>query len=104
MWVPPGGHAEPGEDLLDCARREFLEETEYRTSDLNHLRAVVDTTPGFPSIELTIYWTWYDGKQPIVCHEGQALEFVSRSQAEALNIPSLLLAAWDQALECSGLT
>ena len=37
MWVPPGGHAESDELMLDCARRELREETEYDASDLRFL-------------------------------------------------------------------
>jgi 8-oxo-dGTP pyrophosphatase MutT (NUDIX family) len=104
MWVPPGGHAEAGESMLDCARRELREETEYRVEALEPLVDVLDTAPGFPTNELSIFWAWYDGVQPIVCHEGQALEFVHRSRAGALAIPASLLAAWDSALERSGLS
>lgn len=104
MWVPPGGHAESGEAMDACARRELLEETEYAIADMNFLMEVHNTAPGFPTNALTIYWAWYDGVQPIVCHEGQALEFVHRSGAGALAIPAPLLAAWDLALARSGLT
>lgn len=34
-WGFPGGHVEPGEDPVDCAKRELLEETGL---DLLHLR------------------------------------------------------------------
>ena len=104
MWVPPGGHAELGESMDECARRELLEETEYSIADMNFLMEVQDTAPGFPTNALTIFWAWYDGVQPIVCHEGQALEFVHRSGAGTLAIPAPLLAAWDLALARSGLT
>jgi 8-oxo-dGTP pyrophosphatase MutT (NUDIX family) len=103
MWVPPGGHAEEGETMLDCARRELLEETEYQASQLHFLMHTHDTAVGFPTNDLAIFWAWYDGVQPIVCHEGQALEFIHRSKAGALAIPAPLLAAWDAALERSGL-
>ena len=98
MWVPPGGHAEEGESMLDCAHRELLEETEYRAGELNFVANLHDTAPGFATNALTIYWAWYDGVQTIVCHEGQALEFVDRQSAGALAIPAPLLAAWDSAL------
>ncbi|MBI2770775.1 MAG: NUDIX domain-containing protein [Burkholderiales bacterium] len=103
MWVPPGGHAEPGEAMVDCARRELREETEYRLDEPIFLMEVLDQAPGFPTNELAIFWAWYDGVQPIVCHEGQALEFIGRSKAGALAIPPVLLAAWDTALARAGL-
>ncbi len=99
MWVPPGGHAEPGEAMIDCARRELLEETEYRANELHFLIETMDRAPRFPVHALTIFWAPYDGLQPTVCHEGQALEFVLRSTAAGLAIPEPLLAAWDSALE-----
>jgi len=37
MWGLPGDHAESGESMLDCARRELREETEYNASDLRFL-------------------------------------------------------------------
>ncbi len=99
MWVPPGGHAEPGEAMLACALRELREETEYKAGSLNFLMAFHDIAPGFPTSELAIFWAFYDGLQPVVCHEGQALEFVLRSAASRLPIPAPLLAAWDEALK-----
>jgi predicted NUDIX family NTP pyrophosphohydrolase len=32
-WTIPKGEVEPGEDLVDVARREFLEETGHRVGD-----------------------------------------------------------------------
>ena len=88
--------------MVDCARREFLEETEYRIEHMQFLCEILDAAPGFPTQNLTIYWTWYDGVQPITCHEGQALEFVHRTEVGHLAIPPSLLAAWDRALDCAG--
>lgn len=104
MWVPPGGHAEVGESMLDCARRELREETDYDAADLQHLLSFDDTVEGWPEYRLSIFWCWYDGIQPVACHEGQALAFVERSLAANYPIPTYLLNAWDAALVAAGST
>jgi 8-oxo-dGTP pyrophosphatase MutT (NUDIX family) len=96
-WVPPGGHAEPGEDIEDCARREFLEETEYRCGELHHLMRFDDQV-GDNVIDLTMFWARYDGRQAIVCREGQALEFVARDDFVGRDIPAYLVDVWDAAI------
>ena len=100
MWVPPGGHAEPGETIEICARREFLEETEYNCSNLKRLTEFEDHVQGWPTYQLTVFWAKYDGVQRIHCNEGQALEFVRRDDAGSYNIPSYLMNIWDMALKC----
>ncbi len=104
MWVPPGGHAEMGESMLDCARRELREETEYDAPDLQFLLSFDHIVEGWPEYQLTIFWCWYDEIQPVACHEGQALVFVERSMAANYAIPTNLLNAWDAALAAAGLT
>ena len=104
MWVPPGGQAELGESMLDCARRELREETEYDASDLRFLLSCDDTVEGWPAYRLTIFWCWYDGIQPVICHEGQALAFIERMMAANYAIPAYLLNAWDAALAAGGAT
>lgn len=36
-WQFPGGHLENGESVIECARREVLEETSLRVKDCRHL-------------------------------------------------------------------
>ncbi|MEI8173109.1 MAG: NUDIX domain-containing protein [Deltaproteobacteria bacterium] len=98
MWVPPGGHAVPGEAIETCARRELLEETDYHCSDSQWLVDLEDCVDKWPPYQLTVFWTYYDGVQEIRCKEGQALEFVRREDASSYNIPSYLMDIWDMAL------
>ena len=98
MWVPPGGHANSGELILDCARRELKEETEYDALDLRYLLSLNDFLDGWPAYHLTIFWCWYDGIQTIACNEGQSLAFIERAVAGNYAIPLNILKAWDSAL------
>lgn len=98
MWVPPGGHAEPGESILECARRELCEETAYDAADLHYLMSYDRSVKGWPAYQLTIFWSRYDEVQSVVCHEGQALAFIQRTMAANYPIPKHLLNAWDAAL------
>lgn len=100
LWVPPGGHCEPGESAEACARREFTEETAYSIGDgLHYLtRFVDDYIEGPPVSWLTVFWARYDGVQQPVCLEGQELVFVKRERAPALQVPEYLVRVWDSAI------
>ncbi|MEW5984302.1 MAG: NUDIX domain-containing protein [Acidobacteriota bacterium] len=99
LWTPPGGHREAGESIVACARREFEEETLYRLGDLHLLTAFVDDhVDGAPPLKLTVFWTMYDGVQPLECREGQALEFIRREDAPSYPIPGYLIDVWDRAI------
>lgn len=101
MWVPPGGHAEPNEDIKTCARREFLEETAYNCSNLQFLTEFEDNVKGWPPYLLTVFWTYYDDVQRLQCLEGQELKFIKRNKADSYEIPKDLLKLWDMALMAS---
>jgi ADP-ribose pyrophosphatase YjhB (NUDIX family) len=101
LWVPPGGHADPGESMSDCARRELREETEYDALDLRFLMAVDRNYEDGAAYRVTYFWCWYDEVQSVVCHEGQALAFVDRSAAASYPIPIHIFEGWDAALAAS---
>jgi len=98
-WVPPGGHLDSGESREECARRELREETAYDAHVLHWLSSFLDTHDAdWPPYELTIFWTRYDGVQPVRCLEGQALEFIRREDAARYDIPAYLVREWDAAI------
>jgi 8-oxo-dGTP pyrophosphatase MutT (NUDIX family) len=105
LWVPPGGHCEPGESAEACARREFAEETAYRLGDDLHrlTRFVDDNVEGAPPFRITVFWAWYDGVQQPVCLEGQELAFIERERANALRVPEYLVRVWDAAITAAKL-
>jgi 8-oxo-dGTP pyrophosphatase MutT (NUDIX family) len=104
MWGPPGGHADPGESMNDCARRELQEEAGYEAADIQFVLSFDDAVEGFPVYQLNVFWCWYDGVQSITCHEGQELAFIERSAAAHYAIPLPIMRAWDAALAAAGIT
>lgn len=104
LWTPPGGHREPGESILACARREFEEETAYRLGELYMLTEFVDDhVEGHPPLKLTIFWAMYDDIQQVECREGQALEFVRREDASDYPMAEYLVDIWDHAIRAGTL-
>jgi ADP-ribose pyrophosphatase len=55
MWEVPAGRLSPGEDPVDCARRELLEEAGVRAGRIEHLTTVW-ATPGFSDERIHLYW------------------------------------------------
>jgi len=97
-WVVPGGHCKPGESNLECARREFLEETLYNCNHLHYIDTIVDNADGY-QYWLHMYWELYDEKQQIKCMEGQELIFVNRADGVAYLKIDFLLTYWDRVIK-----
>jgi 8-oxo-dGTP pyrophosphatase MutT (NUDIX family) len=93
LWVFPGGHVEKGEAPEEGAAREFEEETGYRCARMLSL-----TQLAVAEGELLFFWDTYDGRQPVECREGQALQFVARDEVEKLPRQNYLTRVWDLAL------
>ncbi|HLW37344.1 MAG TPA: NUDIX hydrolase [Candidatus Eremiobacteraceae bacterium] len=54
LWEVPAGKLEPGEQPLQCATRELIEETGYRCREMRHLWTFY-TAPGFCTELLHLY-------------------------------------------------
>ncbi len=99
QWVFPGGHCDAGETLEAGARREFQEETGYCCAELSWLTTFCHPSDDFQSMyELSLFWCAYDGRQPVRCFEGQAVEFIPREKAAGLSMPDYVWRVWDIAL------
>lgn len=104
MWVPPGGHADPGESMPECARRELIEETEYDAPNLRLLMCIDRVHEDGTPYQVSYFWCWYDEIQTIVCHEGQELAFIKRTEAANYQVMSFHLDVWDAAIVAAGAT
>jgi 8-oxo-dGTP pyrophosphatase MutT (NUDIX family) len=102
IWAVPGGHIEPGETPMEGACREFLEETCYLCANARPLTQFTSRSAGYPGdFDLAFFWDRFDGIQRIECREGQALEFISRLNAEHIPRRDYLTRVWDLALSVS---
>lgn len=54
IWEIPAGVLEPGEEPIDCARRELLEEVGAQARELTHLTTIY-TTPGFTDERIHLF-------------------------------------------------
>ena len=98
LLVFPGGHRDNDENLIDCAKREFLEETGYQCLNLRFLLSIDDNFISEDIKKLHIYYDEYDFKKKYTCYEGVSLNFFSIENAKELNMPIYLIHIWELAI------
>ena len=54
IWEIPAGTLDPGEDALDCARRELVEETGYRAQHFEKLSEILPL-PAYSDERITLF-------------------------------------------------
>ncbi|OYT51214.1 MAG: NUDIX hydrolase [Desulfurococcales archaeon ex4484_204] len=84
-WVyeVPAGRVEPGEDVIDAARRELIEETGYEASDIRRVVSIY-TAPGYSNEVLHICIArglTYVGARP---EPGELIEIVELPLMDAI--------------------
>ncbi len=96
QWSFPGGAIEPGEEPMQAAHRELMEETGLAVAELTpygvHSRPSVINAHN--TVEIHAYWAGTDATQDdVVLGEGQAMVFLTPDEAinRDLGVTALLL-------------
>ncbi|WP_238006172.1 NUDIX hydrolase [Dactylosporangium sp. AC04546] len=89
QWAMPGGKIEEGEEPIEAARREVLEETGLTAAALEHYftgtRPSVSTVDGL--VEMHVFYGPTDATQDdVVLGEGQAMVFLTPGEILALDL------------------
>ena len=84
QWSFPGGAIEPGEQPIQAAHRELMEETGLAVAELTpygvHFRPSVINAQN--TVEIHAYWAGTDATQDdVVLGEGQAMVFLTPDEA-----------------------
>jgi len=88
-WSFPGGHVEPGESVLEAARRELLEETGLEAEPLGvvHIHELLANGPQGPTqyVILDVLMR-YLGGEPVAGSDALEAGFFSLSRAASLRL------------------
>ena len=85
-WIGVGGKFEGGESPFDCARREILEETGVKVTDLKYRGIVTFVSDEFGTEYMHLFTARrYTGEIDYNCNEGR-LEWVKKERVRELPI------------------
>lgn len=84
-WSLPGGSVNPSEDIKEATKRELKEETGYVSKDPQFLLSEIYHLNG-KMVKRHIFYDTYDGKQKLICGEGQKIEFKSPKEFKKMKI------------------
>ncbi len=85
VYEVPAGRLEPGEDPMDCARRELLEETGCHASGVQHLTTIF-TTPGFTDEKIHLFMATGVTAGDAKLENDEFLELEPRTLSQALRM------------------
>ena len=86
-WCLPGGHVDPGEEPLESAHRELLEETGLEAEELTLFWQGLSPSAKFPGAvgEFAVFYGVTDATdEDVVCGEGAAMRFVDSETVRGL--------------------
>lgn len=85
-YVPVGGKLDPFEDPYTAAKRETLEETGIRVSNMKYAGVLIETSPIDYNWQCNIYVVDIPFQTPPYCDEGE-LEWLSFADLETVPTP-----------------
>lgn len=85
VWEIPAGVLEPGEDPMDCARRELREETGAEADQIEHLTTIY-TTPGFTDEKIHLFLATGIRGGAAAPNPDELIEAVPRPLSQALGM------------------
>ena len=83
IWEIPAGTLDPGEDPLECARRELIEETGYRAGHWEKIIEILPA-PGYTDERIHLFSARDLQSAPQNLDRDEVLEVVQLSRGEAL--------------------
>ena len=97
FWLPPGGRLEGSESIMDCARRETLEETGLTVEPDRILYVQEFTEPGYHFVKFFILCSGFSGELTLENRDADEswlvdAAFFAREQLQGMDVRPEVLA------------